>query len=267
MNAIEVSNLSKDFGSVRALNGVSFVVPIGSITGFLGPNGAGKSTTMNILIGAISATAGTAKLFDEIVSVNNVASRKSLGFLTNSTALDRTLTVGQELDYFSHLDGQDYSNYTKQLVEQLDLNLSQKIVGLSTGNYQKVALIIALMSKPKLLILDEPTNGLDPLVQAEFNNIILQLRDSGSSIFISSHILSEVDQLCDEFIFIKNGKIVGQLSKAELNQQNGGTITITASANDRTRVLEVLRKNRIDYQLAAGDLDQIFRKYYEDSHA
>lgn len=267
MNAISINNLTKTFGrpgrQVKALDNTSFDVREGSITAFLGPNGAGKSTTMNILLGFINATSGSVKIFDQDVTVNTVDTRRQLGFLSNNFALDATLTVSQELRFLGNLAGSYDENYSRELAKRLDLGWDAKISSLSTGNYQKVALISALQHRPKLLVLDEPTNGLDPLVQAEFNQMIRELHASGSTVFISSHILSEVSELCDEFIFIKRGRIVAQMTKKEIDAQSGQVLTIKPTAKNRAKVLNFLNDNDVDYSVGTGDLEQTFMEFYD----
>jgi len=299
MGAIRTKNLTKKFGQNAAIKNVCIDIIPGSITGFLGPNGAGKSTTMNILMGFIKATSGYAYIFGKEVSVSNPATRKHIGFLSNSTALDGSLTVRQELEYFGRLGGNYDPDYTSELVKKLNLDLTKKISSLSTGNYQKVALVIALMGKPKLLILDEPTNGLDPLTQAEFNRIIFDLKDSGSTIFISSHILSEVEELCDNFIFIRGGEIVAAKTRAELAESSQKFITIETKhssklsdelhrtfghaaqfkpssdgvlsftlSGDFKPLFKILAKYKItNITIEASSLEDSFMKYYEDDHA
>ena len=264
MSVIKVEKLTKTFRKVKAICDIDISIREGSITGFLGPNGSGKSTTMNVLLGFINATLGEAKIFDEKVSVNNVRTRRDVGFLSSNMALDKTLTAQQELEYFGYLNKKFDQKYVSELARKLNLDLKQKIGQMSTGNHQKVALIIALMGRPKLLILDEPTNGLDPLVQAEFNKIIRELADNGSTVFISSHILSEVDELCDEFVFIKKGKIVANISKDELLKKAGKSITIKPTDANRSDIIAWLKKNKIEYEIEATDLEATFMHYYED---
>lgn len=262
---LRVSNLTKVYKGKPAINRVSFTVTPGSITGFLGPNGAGKSTTMNILLGFIGATKGTATVFGKTVTVNSPMTRRHVGFLSNSSRLDAGLTVAQEIAYYGHLAGGYDNEYVAHLTKRLQLDVSQRIGGLSTGNYQKVALVIALMERPKLLILDEPTNGLDPLVQSEFNKILMELKASGSTIFISSHILSEVQELCDEFIFIKSGTIIAHLTKADLQKKSAKTISVTVTRRNQAVLAKFLRDNHISYRIEAENLDEIFMKFYEDT--
>lgn len=267
MNAISVQNLSKSFGRkngrVKALDNATFKVRKGSITGFLGPNGAGKSTTMNILLGFIGATSGLAQIFDQNISIDAVKTRANVGFLSNDFALDTTFTVGQELEFLGNMSGGFDEKHARNLAGRLKLGWNAKIGSLSTGNYQKVALISALQHRPKLLILDEPTNGLDPLVQAEFNQMIRELNQTGSTIFISSHILSEVSELCDEFIFIKNGQIAAQLTKREIDAEAGQVLTVKPTRENRKKVLDFLKENHVDYSVETGDLERTFMEFYE----
>ncbi|MDR2524560.1 MAG: ABC transporter ATP-binding protein [Candidatus Nomurabacteria bacterium] len=267
MSVIKTRKLSKTFGDLRAISDIDISIREGSITGFLGPNGAGKSTTMNVLLGFISASGGEAFLFDEKVGVGNVRARRDVGFLANNMALDGSLSVAQELEFFGRLNKNYDADFVRDLAAKLGLDMKLKIGNLSTGNRQKVALIVALLAKPKLLILDEPTNGLDPLVQAEFNKIIRQFRDDGATIFISSHILSEVQELCDDFIFIKRGRIVAQMTRDELAAGSNEMITIKPSPQNRAKIIELLRKNKIKFEQKTTDLESTFMKFYEDENA
>lgn len=264
---LRIENLSKSFGGKQAIADVSFSITEGSITGFLGPNGSGKSTTMNLIMGFIKASSGRVQVFDTDVVMGSAATRRRVGFLSNSSQLDRSLTVAQSIEYYGAIGGAYEGSYVAELVQRLKLDTSQKIGGLSTGNYQKVAIVVALMHRPKLLILDEPTNGLDPLIQAEFNKIIFELKEAGSTIFISSHILSEVQELCDEFIFIKNGRIAAQLTRSELLGSANKVVTIKTTSKNHDEVIKYLQDHTIEYAVGSEDLDEIFMKYYGDDHA
>lgn len=267
MSILHVDKLTKSFGGKEAIIDVSFDITEGAITGFLGPNGAGKSTVMNIIMGFIGATSGQVRVFNQAVSANSPETRKNLGFLSNSSKLDHSLTVAQEIEYYGNLGGKYNQSYVEELIERLQLDVTQKIGGLSTGNYQKTALVIALMYKPKLLILDEPTNGLDPLVQAEFNKIIFELKESGSTVFVSSHILSEVQEICDEFIFIKNGRIAAQLTRADLLSSTDKIVTVKTTSENHDKTMKYLSENKIEHHVDGKDLDGVFMKYYGDDNA
>jgi len=258
MNVISVDKLVKRFGKSRALDGVSFDIKEGTVTGFLGPNGAGKTTAMNILMGFIMPSSGSATVLGEPVSPN-MAVRRDIGFLSSRMALDKSLTVRQEIDYYAKLSGVG-SKYGLELADDLKLDLKAKIGTLSTGNYQKAALIVALLAQPKLLILDEPTNGLDPIIQAEFNKLVKELRAKGTTIFISSHILSEISGICDRFIFIRQGKIVAEVTKDELMAKSGETIAIKSTPD----VLKLLKEHKIDYKIESADLEKVFMDYYRE---
>ncbi len=267
MSILSVDKLTKSFGEKRAITEVSFDITPGSITGFLGPNGAGKSTTMNIIMGFIKPNAGEVRVFGQPVVVSSPKTRQNIGFLSNSSQLDRNLTVAQGIEYYGNVGGKYEPGYAHELAKRLSLDISQKIGGLSTGSYQKTALVIALMHKPKLLILDEPTNGLDPLVQAEFNKIIRDFKNAGSTVFISSHILSEVQGLCDEFIFIKKGRIEAQLKRADLLKETSQVITVNTTDKNHQKVVKYLSENKVAHSIDSPGLDEIFMKYYGDDSA
>ena len=263
MNSISVANLSKKFGQVTALDQVTFEVKTGSITGFLGPNGAGKSTAINVMLGFLNSNGGSVKISDRLVNVKSVETRRNLGFLSNNFQLDKNLTVSQELEYLGNLAGNYDPKLTKSIAQRLDLDLHAKIKTLSTGNYQKVGIVSALQSRPKLLILDEPTNGLDPLVQAEFNDLIREFNASGTTVFISSHILSEISELCDEFIFIKKGQIVAQMTRSEIDSQSGQILSVKPTKENRVKILNFLNENKVNYSVETGDLEQTFMDFYD----
>ena len=263
MNSISVANLSKKFGQVTALDQVTFEVKTGSITGFLGPNGAGKSTAINVMLGFLNSNGGSVKISDRLVNVKSVETRGNLGFLSNNFQLDKNLTVSQELEYLGNLTGNYDPKLTKSIAQRLDLDLHAKIKTLSTGNYQKVGIVSALQSRPKLLILDEPTNGLDPLVQAEFNDLIREFNASGTTVFISSHILSEISELCDEFIFIKKGQIVAQMTRSEIDSQSGQILSVKPTKENRVKILNFLNENKVNYSVETGDLEQTFMDFYD----
>jgi ABC-2 type transport system ATP-binding protein len=236
---IKLDKLTKTYGSARGVEDISLEVPAGTIFGFLGPNGAGKSTTINMLINLTKPTSGEIEIFGKNTQEQGQAIRHDIGFLSSDMSLDGHLTGWQQVEYFGNLRGSFNKTYVQELAEKLDCNLNTKQRNLSRGNRQKVGLITALMHKPKLLILDEPTSGLDPLIQMEFNKIIFEHRAAGLTTFISSHVLSEVQELCDHVAFIRAGKLIANTTIQELVKNAPKHIRITA---DDAKLLIAIKK-------------------------
>ena len=224
---IEVENLTKSYGSKRGIINVSFQVEEGEVFGFLGPNGAGKTTTIRLLMALLHADAGTARIAGLDVWQQSVEVKKLIGYLPGEPALDPNLTGGQILEYFGHLRGGVDQAYLKQLIKRLDLDPTRKFRQYSSGNKRKVVLIQAFMHRPRLVILDEPTNGLDPLNQQEFDRMVKEVRDEGRTVFLSSHVLSEVEHTCTRIGIIREGQLVRVGGMAELKDIKHYEITIT----------------------------------------
>jgi ABC-2 type transport system ATP-binding protein len=205
---IDVEKLTKSYGGKRGIVDVSFQVAEGEVFGFLGPNGAGKTTTIRILMALIRADGGTARVAGLDCWEKAIEIKKLVGYVPGEPALDRNLTGGQILQYFANLRGGVDQAYLKQLIERLDLDTSRKFRQYSTGNKRKVVLIQAFMHKPRVLILDEPTSGLDPLNQQEFDGMVKEAREEGRTVFLSSHVLSEVEKTCTRVAIIRDGHIV-----------------------------------------------------------
>ena len=205
---IEVEKLTKSYGSKRGIADVSFQVEEGEVFGFLGPNGAGKTTTIRTLMGLLRADSGTAKIAGLDCWSDSVQIKRLVGYMPGEPALDPNLTGGQILEYFGHLRGGVDHTYLKQLIDRFELDTSRKFRQYSTGNKRKVVLIQAFMHRPRLLILDEPTSGLDPLNQQEFDRMLIEARDEGRTVFLSSHVLSEVEKTCARVGIIRDGTLV-----------------------------------------------------------
>lgn len=214
---IHLHNVTKNFGSHIAVHGLNLEVFEGEVFGFLGPNGAGKSTTIHMLMGQISPHDGTITIFGHDALKSRRDIHKRIGYLSGDMAMELHLTGQQYLDYMARLHGGVAPHIVHELAHRLDADLTKKLGKLSRGNRQKIGLISAVMHNPDMLILDEPTTGFDPLIQAEFNKIILDLKKQGKTVFISSHILSEVQHLCDRVGFIRNGKLIKVGDMAELS--------------------------------------------------
>ncbi len=208
MNVIETEKLTKSYGPHRGIVEVDLSVAQGEVFGFLGPNGAGKTTTIRILLDLIRPTAGVARVFGIESSADPVAIHRRIGYLPGEFTLYDRLTGAQTMRYFANLRGGVDPVYQASLVERFDLDPSRRFREYSKGNKQKVGLIIALQHRPDLLILDEPTAGLDPLVQQSFFGALRELIAEGRTAFVSSHVLSEVEKSCDRVAIIREGRLV-----------------------------------------------------------
>ncbi|MBA2285452.1 MAG: ABC transporter ATP-binding protein [Ktedonobacteraceae bacterium] len=224
---IEVDSLSKHYGSKRGILDVSFQVEEGQVFGFLGPNGAGKTTTIRLLMALLRADAGTARIAGLDVWQRSVEIKRLIGYLPGELALDPRLTGGQILEYFGHLRGGIDQAYLKQLIARLGVDPTRKFRQYSSGNKRKIGIIQAFMHRPRLLILDEPTSGLDPLNQQEFDRMVKEVRDDGRTVFLSSHILTEVEQTCNRVAIIREGQLVRVGLIEELKDIKHHELTIT----------------------------------------
>ena len=205
---IETEKLTKSYGSHRGIIDVDLVVNEGEAFGFLGPNGAGKTTTIRTLLDHIRPTSGQARIFGIVTTEDPVAIHRRIGYLPGEFTLYDKLTGGQTIEYFANLRGGVDQRYQRDLIARLDVDPSRKFKEYSKGNKQKIGLIIALQHRPDLLMLDEPTSGLDPLVQQTFYAVIREAKAEGRTVFLSSHILSEVEKTCDRVAIIRDGRLV-----------------------------------------------------------
>ena len=205
---IQTEKLTKSYGSHRGIVDVDLAVEQGEVFGFLGPNGAGKTTTIRTLLDLIRPTSGRALLFGIDTTVNPVAIHRRIGYLPGEFALYDRLTGSQTLEYFANLRGGVDRSYQAALIERFDLDPSRRFREYSKGNKQKVGLVAALQHRPDLLLLDEPTSGLDPLVQQTFLAVVREAAEEGRTVFLSSHVLSEVERTCDRVAIIRDGRIV-----------------------------------------------------------
>ena len=204
---IQTEKLTKFYGVHRGIVDVDLEVAEGESFGFLGPNGAGKTTMIRTLLDHIRPTSGRALVFGIETTVDPVAIHRRIGYLPGEFALYDKLTGGQTLEYFANLRGGVDRLYQQDLIARLDVDPSRKFREYSRGNKQKIGLIIALQHRPDLLLLDEPTSGLDPLIQQEFYGVIREAKAAGRTVFLSSHILSEVERTCDRVAIIREGKL------------------------------------------------------------
>lgn len=208
MSILNIRNLTKKFGDFTALDGVNLKVNRGEIYGFIGPNGAGKTTTIRILLGILKATYGEVTIFGKDAWKDAVEIHKQIAYVPGDVNLWSNITGGEVIDLLVKLRGSNNKSRREELIEKFDLDPSKKCRTYSKGNRQKVALIAAFASDADLYVLDEPTSGLDPLMEQVFQECVLEEKKKGKSILLSSHILSEVERLCDKVSIIRQGKII-----------------------------------------------------------
>src|SRR5215216_586600 len=294
--AISTTNLTKRYGAVTALAGIDLVVPRGVTYGFLGPNGAGKTTTIRLLMGFIQATSGVVRIWGHDCWHDGVRARTDLGFLVPADALYPDMTGHALLDFMAALSGKPPS-LRSVLLDALELGqdaLNRRLHTYSKGMKQKLALTAAIQTNPALLVLDEPTDGLDPLIQRSFEVVLRTLRDQGVTVFMSSHDLAEVERTCQRVAIIRDGQIVAEETIADLKHrhrrvaevifageppqgldllpgievlQRDGSRIVTALEGSVTPLLRFLagRDDVVDLLLSSPRLEDIFLGYYDSS--
>jgi ABC-2 type transport system ATP-binding protein len=206
--AIRTEGLSKRYGSVEALSDLNLEIAEGEVVGYLGPNGAGKSTTIRLLLGLARPTAGRAEIFGLDCQHQTAEAHRRLAYVPGEASLWPSLTGAETLHLLGRVQGRVDSGYRDELIQRFNLDPSKKVRAYSKGNRQKVLLIAALMTRPDLLLFDEPTSGLDPLMEQAFRHCVHEARDAGQTVFLSSHILSEVEALCDRIGILREGRLV-----------------------------------------------------------
>lgn len=231
MNAIETNALTKYYGKSRGIVDVNLTVSKGDFFGFIGPNGAGKSTTIRTLLGLISATSGNAKILGLDIKSNKTEILSNIGYLPSETMFYKGLKVSDILKLSANLRNKDCREEAKKLCERLELDTNKKVEELSFGNRKKVGIVCALQHSPSLYILDEPTSGLDPLMQREFYSILKERNEKGATVFLSSHILSEVGKYCKNAAVIREGKILVSDSVENLGHTGVKRVSIKGIAN------------------------------------
>jgi ABC-2 type transport system ATP-binding protein len=226
---LQLTSLSKRYNtsSPYALKDVSLTVTKGQIYGFLGPNGAGKSTTIRMLLNFIQPTSGSATIFGHDIVKDTVLIRKSIGYLSGDFKAYDKMTGDQFLDYMADLQPPKAKKVRLELVRQFQVNTHKRIRDLSKGNRQKIGIIQAFMHEPDLLVLDEPTDGLDPLMQETFYELVKTRRSTGATVFVSSHNLAEVQKMCDRVGIIRDGKLVRETTIASLVTEAAQTFEVT----------------------------------------
>ena len=216
MPILNMNQVTKTFGTLKALDAVNLSVDPGEVYGFIGPNGAGKTTAIRVLLGILKATSGQATLFGRDAWQDAVELHRRVAYVPGEVSLWPNLTGGEVIDLFVRLRRGNRSSYRKELLQRFDLDPTKKCRTYSKGNRQKVALVAAFATEADLYILDEPTSGLDPLMEEVFQDCILEVKAQGKSVLLSSHILSEVEKLCDKVSIIRKGRIIETGTLAQL---------------------------------------------------
>jgi ABC-2 type transport system ATP-binding protein len=239
--AIRCDKLSKSYGGVAALRELEIEVAPGEVVGYLGPNGAGKTTTIRLLLGLIRPTSGRAEIFGFDCQRQPVEAHRRVGYVAGEASLWPALTGAESLHLLARVQGRVDADYRDELIARFELDPSKKVRAYSKGNRQKLILIGALMARPDLLVLDEPTSGLDPLMEQAFRHCIHEAKRRGQTVFLSSHILSEVEALCDRVGILRAGHLVEMGTLAEMRHLSALTVeaTFDGSVPDLSRVAGV----------------------------
>ena len=232
---LRVVQLCKNYGKTKGIEDLSLELNDGEIFGLIGPNGAGKSTTIRSIMNMINKSYGEVYFNDQLLDKNNIEAKKLIGYLPSEVFLYEDMSVKQMLDYNASFFKEDLSERRKELVKLLNVDEKKKIEDLSLGNLKKVGIILALMHNPKLLILDEPSSGLDPIMQQTFYELLLQEKAKGTTIIYSTHILSEVSKICDRVGIIKDSHLVKIEDVDSLNNNRLTFIKITSEDNEKIK--------------------------------
>ncbi|MDX3188669.1 ABC transporter ATP-binding protein [Streptomyces sp. MN03-5084-2B] len=268
-NAISVIDLHKSFGRTKALDGLDLQVPAGEVHGFLGPNGAGKSTTVRVLLGLLHADSGDVRLLGGDPWKDAASLHRRLAYVPGDVNLWPNLSGGEVIDLLGRLRGGLDEKRRADLIERFDLDPKKKGRTYSKGNRQKVAIVAALASRVDLLILDEPTSGLDPLMEATFQYAIQEEREQGRTVLLSSHILAEVEALCDKVSIIRNGRTVESGTLAELRHLTRTSITaeLAGPPNGLAKLANIhdlkVEGNRVRFDVETRSLDEALRRLTE----
>jgi ABC-2 type transport system ATP-binding protein len=267
--AVEVSGLHKSFGRTHALDGLDLTVESGEVHGFLGPNGSGKSTTIRVLLGLLRADSGTARILGRDPWGDAVEVHRRIAYVPGDVTLWRNLSGGEVIDLYGRLRGGLDKGRRAELIDRFELDPTKKGRTYSKGNRQKVALVAAFASDVDLLILDEPTSGLDPLMEEVFQACVEEARDRGRTVLLSSHILSEVEELCDRVSIIRKGRTVESGSLTDLRHLTRTSITaeLAGAPNGLARLPGVhdvdVQGMRVQLQVDTDKLDAVLRSLTE----
>ncbi len=287
MEIIKTAKLTKYYGKARGILDLDLTVEQGEFFGFIGPNGAGKSTTIRTLLGLLAPTSGSAMIFGKDVTKERESILQDIGYLPSEAVFYQSMKVKDVLKLSADLRKKDCTAESKMLCERLQLDTARKVDELSFGNRKKVAIVCALQHRPDLLVLDEPTSGLDPLMQKEFFDILRERNKAGVTIFLSSHVLPEIQHHCTRAAIIRDGRIIACSSVDDLAKTNAKRITVHGTVDlahlggvrdrkdtgdsvsflysgDMTSLLRTLSAGQVnDLTVTEPDLEEVFLHYYE----
>lgn len=292
MSIIKLENISKSFGNVKVLDNISLEVNQGEILGFIGPNGAGKTTTTRVLLGMYKADSGKAQIFGKDCWKDSVSIHEKIAFVPGDVNLWNNLTGGEVVNFFMRLNGKENTKRRDEYIKRFDLDTSKKCKTYSKGNRQKVALVAAFALDADVYIFDEPTSGLDPLMEKVFQECVLEEKKAGKTIILSSHILSEVESLCDKVAIIRKGKIIENGTIDSLRQITRNCVRLNSESpienlsdlsgvhnvsEDSGRYIFEVDGSKIDYvineiskygikniQISPMSLEELFMHYYNE---
>lgn len=264
MSLVEIKGLTKKFGDFTALDNVDLTMNEGEIFGFIGPNGAGKTTTIRVMLGLLKATRGEVKIFGRDAWKDAVELHKRIAFVPGEANLWPNLSGGEVIDLFLKMRGNGSQGRREELIKRFDLDPTKKCGTYSKGNRQKIALIAAFSSDADLYILDEPTSGLDPLMERVFQEYVMEVKAEGKSVFLSSHILSEVEKLCEKIAIIREGRIIETGTLSEMQHLTRTKLTIQTKEPvtlDKTKGVHNIEEHdaELSFQVDTEELDEIIR--------
>ena len=262
-NIVEIENVTKKYGKNIGIENVNLKINKGEVYGFIGPNGAGKSTTIKCIMDLINKNEGEIYIDGKIVKRNNTKLKEKIGYLPSEIHLYDDLTVKQMLEYSNSFYSKDCMKKANELLKRLEVDEKKKIEELSLGNLKKVGIILSLMHNPDIIIMDEATSGLDPLMQEVFYEIINEEKKKGKTIFFSSHILNEIKRICDKVAIIKNGKIIKVDNIENLNDSN--LMKIKIESDEAYQIKEELNleneiQNKNEIEFVYEDVNELIRK-------
>ena len=262
MNVIEAKKLTKYYGTSKGIDGLDLAVEKGDFFGFIGPNGAGKSTCIRTLLGLIMPTGGSATVLGHDIVTGHNEILKSVGYLPSEINFYSGMKVKDAIRYSAQLRGMDCSKTAAELVERLDLDTEKKVDDLSLGNRKKAGIICAIQHEPELLIMDEPTSGLDPLMQREFFRILSEQNEKGKTVFLSSHILAEVQAHCRTAAFIKDGRIIICDRVEKLEETGAKKVTLRGKVSGKLAAeLKEMEQNRQGREVAELVLEDRYASF------